>query len=92
MKYTATINGKKYTRNSKAEYKTAAAWVNKETGEVEGLTFSSKIARPTYTPFATRFDKYRKAFATLKEFNDYVARQKEVAKKWKVVTVELEYE
>lgn len=90
MKFTATFStGQTVTRSSNNQYITAAAWVNRETGEVKNVTFST-----TATPRPSRDGIFavdnRRAYGSGKAYRRAMQRNVEEEKLWKVEIVEVE--
>ncbi len=93
--YSATFsNGKTITRTSEREYKTAGAYINQETGEMSGETFSAKTPTETRTIYETinpRWSSwigYHKYIEFEKKAKAYNAAQARIWK-WEIVTVEV---
>ena len=86
MKYQATFsNGQTITRTSERNYRKAGAYINVQTGELRGQTFSEGIPTETRRVFRTipRFGISYKTEQAIKAYN------KEAAKVWRWEVVEV---
>lgn len=77
--YTAEFSTGTITRKTKNVYLTAAAWINKNTGEIRNETFSRKIAKANLwniTGLLSPIQSGNERAATIK-------RNAEILKSWK---------
>lgn len=85
--YTATFsNGQTISRTSEREYKAAGAYVNQETGQIKGETFSASTPKETRVIFYTISRR-----APYRDRQWAEAENAKIAKswKWEIVPVEV---